>query len=122
MINANCLVMTPELKELNSQFPKLPSKLFRDYVSRWQYEYGREGETPTKDELIGLITKVSDNWADYINPDEVKVTNIYMLVLIRILYLVTLPIDLSFLQVLVKALLMSKHFLVCYILFLSMSI
>lgn len=77
MINANCLVMTPELKELNSQFPKLPSKLFRDYVSRWQYEYGREGEIPTKDELIRLITKVSDNWADYINPDEVKVTNIY---------------------------------------------
>lgn len=77
MINANCLVMTPELKELNSQFPKLPSKLFRDYVSRWQHEYGREGEIPTKDELIGLITKVSDNWADYINPDEVKVTNIY---------------------------------------------
>ncbi len=77
MINANCLVMTPELKELNSQFPKLPSKLFRDYVSRWQYEYGREGEIPTKDELIGLITKVSDNWADYINPDEIKVTNIY---------------------------------------------
>lgn len=77
MINANCLVMTPKLKELNSQFPKLPSKLFRDYVSRWQYEYGREGEIPTKDELIRLITKVSDNWADYINPDEVKVTNIY---------------------------------------------
>lgn len=77
MINANCLVMTPELKELNSQFPKLPSKLFRDYVSRWQHEYSREGEIPTKDELIGLITKVSDNWADYINPDEVKVTNIY---------------------------------------------
>lgn len=77
MINVNCLVMTPKLKELNSQFPKLPSKLFRDYVSRWQYEYGREGEIPTKDELIGLITKVSDNWADYINPDEVKVTNIY---------------------------------------------
>lgn len=73
MINANCLVMTPELKELNSQFPKLPSKLFRDYVSRWQHEYSREGEIPTKDELIGLITKVSDNWADYINPDEVKV-------------------------------------------------
>lgn len=77
MINANCLVMTPELKELNNQFPKLPSKLFRDYVSRWQHEYGREGEVPTKDELIGLITKVSDNWADYITPDEVKVTNIY---------------------------------------------
>lgn len=77
MINANCLVMTPELKELNSQFPELPSKLFRDYVSRWQHEYSREGEIPTKDELIGLITKVSDNWADYINPDEVKVTNIY---------------------------------------------
>lgn len=77
MINANCLVMTPELKELNSQFPKLPPKLFRDYVSRWQYEYDREGETPTKDELIGLITKVSDNWTTYINPDEVKVTNIY---------------------------------------------
>ena len=77
MIDVNCLVMTPELKELNSQFPKLPSKLFRDYVSRWQYEYGRKGEAPTKDELIKLITKVSDNWADYINPDEVKVTNIY---------------------------------------------
>ena len=77
MINANCLVMTPELKELNSQFPKLPPKLFRDYVSKWQYEYDREGGIPTKDELIGLITKVSDNWADYINPDEVKVTNIY---------------------------------------------
>lgn len=77
MINANCLVMTPELKELNSQFPKLPPKLFRDYVSKWQYEYGREGSIPTKDELIGLITKVSDNWTDYINPDEVKVTNIY---------------------------------------------
>lgn len=77
MINANCLVMTPELKELNSQFPKLPSKLFRDYVSGWQHEYGREGDIPTKDELIGLITKVSDNWADYVNPDEVKVTNIY---------------------------------------------
>lgn len=77
MINANCLVMTPELKELNNQFPKLPPKLFRDYVSRWQYEYGREGEIPTKDELIRLITKVSDNWADYINPDEVNVTNIY---------------------------------------------
>lgn len=77
MINANCLVMTPELKELNSQFPKLPPKLFRDYVSRWRYEYGREGEIPTKDELIRLITKVSDNWTTYINPDEVKVTNIY---------------------------------------------
>ena len=77
MINANCLVMTPELKELNNQFPKLPSKLFRDYVSRWQHEYGREGDVPTKNELIGLITKVSDNWADYITPDEVKVTNIY---------------------------------------------
>ena len=76
-MNPNCLVMTPKLKELNSQFPKLPSKLFRDYVSRWQYEYSKEGEVPTKDELISLITKVSDNWADYINPDEVKVTNIY---------------------------------------------
>lgn len=76
-MNPNCLVMTPKLKELNSQFPKLPSKLFRDYVSRWQYEYGREKDIPTKNELIRLITKVSDNWADYINPDEVKVTNIY---------------------------------------------
>ena len=77
MINDNCLVMTPERKKLHSQFPKLPSKIFRDYVSRWQYEYGREGETPTKDELIRLITKVSDNWADYLDPNEVKVTNIY---------------------------------------------
>ena len=77
MINPNCLVMTSERKKLHSQFPKLPSKIFRDYVSRWQYEYGREGETPTKDELIRLITKVSDNWADYINPNEIKVTNIY---------------------------------------------
>ena len=77
MINPNCLIMTSERKKLHSQFPKLPPKIFRDYVSRWQYEYGREGETPTKDELIRLITKVSDNWADYINPDEVKVTNIY---------------------------------------------
>lgn len=76
-MNPNCLVTTPKLKELNSQFPKLPSKLFRDYVSRWQYEYSKEGKVPTKDELISLITKVSDNWADYINPDEVKVTNIY---------------------------------------------
>jgi predicted NAD-dependent protein-ADP-ribosyltransferase YbiA (DUF1768 family) len=76
-MNPNCLVTTPKLKELNSQFPKLPSKLFRDYVSRWQYEYGREKDIPTKNELIRLITKVSDNWADYINPDEVKVTNIY---------------------------------------------
>lgn len=77
MINVNCLVMTPKLKELSSQFPKLPPKLFRDYVSRWQYEYNREGEIPTKNELIGLITKVSDNWTDYINSEEVKVTNIY---------------------------------------------
>ena len=77
MINPNCLVMTSERKKLHSQFPKLPPKIFRDYVSRWQYEYGREGETPTKDELIRLITKVSDNWADYINPNEIKVTNIY---------------------------------------------
>lgn len=77
MINANCLVMTPELKELNSQFPKMPAQIFRVFVSKWQYEYGREGDIPTKDELIGLITKVSDNWADYVNPDEVKVTNIY---------------------------------------------
>ena len=76
-MNPNCLVTTPKLKELNSQFPKLPSKLFRDYVSRWQYENGREKDIPTKNELIRLITKVSDNWADYINPDEVKVTNIY---------------------------------------------
>lgn len=76
-MNPNCLVMTSKLKELSSQFPKLPSKLFRDYVSRWQYEYGREKDIPTKNELIRLITKVSDNWADYINPDEVKVTNIY---------------------------------------------
>lgn len=76
-MNPNCLVTTPKLKELSSQFPKLPSKLFRDYVSRWQYEYGREKDIPTKNELIRLITKVSDNWADYINPDEVKVTNIY---------------------------------------------
>ena len=76
-MNPNCLVTTPKLKELSSQFPKLPSKLFRDYVSRWQYEYSKEGKVPTKDELISLITKVSDNWADYINPDEVKVTNIY---------------------------------------------
>lgn len=77
IIDVNCLVMTSKLKELNSQFPKLPSKLFRDYVSRWQYEYGRKGGVPTKDELIRLITKVSDNWADYINPNEIKVTNIY---------------------------------------------
>lgn len=77
MINVNCLVMDSKLEELNSQFPKLPPKLFRDYVSRWQYEYGRKGEIPTKDELIGLITKVSDNWADYINSNEIKVTNIY---------------------------------------------
>lgn len=77
MIEVNCLVMDSKLEELNSQFPKLPPKLFRDYVSRWQYEYGRKGEVPTKDELIRLITKVSDNWADYINSDEVKVTNIY---------------------------------------------
>lgn len=77
MINPNCLVMTSERKKLHSQFPKLPPKIFRDYVSRWQYEYGREDETPTKDELIRLITKVSDNWADYINPNEIKVTNIY---------------------------------------------
>lgn len=77
MINANCLVMTPELKELNSQFPKLPPQIFRVFVSKWQYEYNQEGEVPTKDELIRLITKVSDNWANYITPDEVKVTNIY---------------------------------------------
>ena len=77
MINANCLVMTPELEELNNQFPKLPSKIFRDYVSRWQYEYGKGDAVPTKEELIRLITKVSDNWADYLNPDDVKVTNIY---------------------------------------------
>ena len=77
MINANCLVMDSKLEELYSQFPKVPPKIFRDNVSRWQYEYGREGETPTKDELIKLITKISDNWTTYINPDEVKVTNIY---------------------------------------------
>ena len=77
MINANCLVMTPELEKLKSQFPKLCPKSFRDYVSRWRDEYGRQGETPTKDELIRLITKVSDNWADYVDPNEVKVTNIY---------------------------------------------
>lgn len=77
MIEVNCLVMDSKLEELSSQFPKVSPKLFRDYVSRWQYEYGREGEVPTKDELIRLITKISDNWATYINPDEVKVTNIY---------------------------------------------
>ena len=77
MIEVNCLVMDSKLEELSSQFPKMPPKIFRDNVSRWQYEYGRKGEVPTKDELIRLITKVSDNWADYINPDEVKVTNIY---------------------------------------------
>ena len=77
MIEVNCLVMDSKLKELSSQFPKMPPKIFRDDVSRWQYEYGRKGEVPTKDELIRLITKISDNWADYINPDEVKVTNIY---------------------------------------------
>lgn len=77
MINANCLVMTPELKELNNQFPKLPSQIFRVYVSKWQYEYGKGDAIPTKEELIRLITKVSDNWADYLNPDDVKVTNIY---------------------------------------------
>lgn len=77
MINDNCLIMTPELEKLKSQFPKLCPKSFRDYVSRWRDEYGRQGETPTKDELIRLITKVSDNWADYIDPNEVKVTNIY---------------------------------------------
>ena len=78
MIEVNCLVMDSKLEELSSQFPKLPPKIFRDDVSRWQYEYGRKkGEVPTKDELIRLITKVSDNWTDYINPDEVKVTNIY---------------------------------------------
>ena len=77
MINLNCIVMTPELEELHKQFPKLPAKLFRDYVGRWQYEYNKEGITPTKKELINIITKVSDNWSDYINPDEVDVTNIY---------------------------------------------
>lgn len=77
MINLNCIVMTPELEELHKQFPKLPAKLFRDYVGRWQYEYNKEGITPTKKELINIITKVSDNWSDYINPAEVDVTNIY---------------------------------------------
>ena len=52
MIEVNCLVMDSKLEELSSQFPKLPPKIFRDDVSRWQYEYGRKGEVPTKDELI----------------------------------------------------------------------
>lgn len=77
MINTNCLVMTPELENLSKEFPKMPSKLFRDYVRRWQYEYNKEGEIPTKNELINIVTKVSDNWQDYINDKDVKVTNIY---------------------------------------------
>lgn len=77
MINASCLVMTPELENLGKEFPKMPLKIFRDYVSRWQYEYNKEGEIPTKDELINIITKVSDNWKTYINEEDVKVTNIY---------------------------------------------
>ena len=121
MINVNCLVMTPKLKELNSQFPKLPSKLFRDYVSRWQYEYGREGEIPTKDELIRLITKVSDNWADYINPDEVKVTNIYASANQNTI-LSNFANRSFFLTGLNEGTTMNRYYLTCYILFLSMNI
>ncbi len=77
MINANCLVMTPELKELNGQFPKMPAQIFRVLVSKWQYEYGKADSLPTRDDIISIATKTQDNWSDYINPDEVKVTNIY---------------------------------------------
>lgn len=104
MINANCLVMTPELKELNNQFPKLPPQIFRVFVSKWQYEYNQEGKVPTKNELIRLITKVSDNWANYLNPDEVRLL-IYMLMQVRILYLVTLLRDLSSLNLLLLVIL-----------------
>lgn len=78
MINISCLIMTPKLKELGSQFPKLPSKMLKDYVSRWQHEYNKGDKIPTKKELINIITKVSDNWADYIDSSEVQTTNIYI--------------------------------------------
>lgn len=77
MADINCLVMTPELENLNKEFPKMSPKLFRDYVRQWQSEYNKENKIPTKDELISIITKVSDNWATYINPEEVNVTNVY---------------------------------------------
>ena len=76
-INTNCLIMTPELENLSKQFPKMRSKIFRDLVRKWQDEYNKKGEIPTKDDLIKIATKIWDNWTDYINPDDVKVTNIY---------------------------------------------
>lgn len=77
MMNTNCLVMTPELKELNSQFPKMLPAIFRGYVSRWQQEYNKPNVIPTKKELINLVTKVSKDWANFIDASEVEVTNIW---------------------------------------------
>lgn len=78
MIKTDCLIMTPALKELHSQFHKMPEKIFKDYVSRWIYEYRKdEKAVPTKKDIINIATKVSDSWTVFIDKDDVKVTNIY---------------------------------------------
>lgn len=78
MISGTCIVMSPELRDLHDkEFSRLNEKIFKDYVSRWRDEYNKPEGIPTKDELIGIIVKVTPNWSDFIDSKDIHTVNIY---------------------------------------------
>lgn len=78
MISGTCIVMSPELRDLHDkEFSKLNEKIFKDYVSRWRDEYNKPEGIPTRSELIGIIVKITPNWSDFIDFDDIHTVNIY---------------------------------------------
>lgn len=72
----SCIAMTPEVKELHKQFPKMNESIFRNFVRLWQGYNNKENVLPTKEELTNFIPKVFSNWSMYLNPEEVQVADV----------------------------------------------
>lgn len=76
MIDTNCIVLAP-YKDLHKEFPKLTESAFLQFVRRWQSDFNKVGEIPTKRDLVALIVRMSDNWAAFIDPEDVITTNVW---------------------------------------------
>jgi predicted NAD-dependent protein-ADP-ribosyltransferase YbiA (DUF1768 family) len=76
MIDTNCIVMGP-YRDLYKEFPKLTESAFSQFVRRWQSDFNKVGEIPTKRDLVALIVRMSDNWAAFIDPEDVITTNVW---------------------------------------------
>lgn len=72
----SCIAMTPEVKELHKQFPKMNDSIFRNFIRIWQGRNNKTNVLPTKEELTNFIPKVFSNWAMYLNPEDIQVADI----------------------------------------------